>query len=221
MSALSPEEWKRVEPLVDALLDMPVADRARYLDEACAGDASLRANVEAVLVAGGGMSFLEAPAAQFASPLLVRDSDEDAELMTGVLVGPYRIVRELGRGGMGAVYLAERADGQFEQRVALKLIKRGMDSDEIYRRFRSRASDPRAPPPSAHRTLVRRRRERRGTAVLRDGVHRRRADHRALRRAIAWRSTSGFACSARSATPSATPIRISSSTATSSRRTSW
>ena len=137
MSALSPEEWKRVEPLVDALLDMPVADRARYLDEACAGDASLRANVEAVLVAGGGMSFLEAPAAQFASPLLVGDSDEDAELMIGVLVGPYRIVRELGRGGMGAVYLAERADGQFEQRVALKLIKRGMDSDEIYRRFRS------------------------------------------------------------------------------------
>src|SRR5207249_3829105 len=44
-------------------------------------------------------------------------------------------IRELGRGGMGAVYLAERADGQFEQLVALKLIKRGMDSDEIHRRF--------------------------------------------------------------------------------------
>ena len=45
------------------------------------------------------------------------------------------MVRELARGGMGVVYLAERADGQFEQRVALKLIKRGMDSDEIHRRF--------------------------------------------------------------------------------------
>jgi eukaryotic-like serine/threonine-protein kinase len=53
----------------------------------------------------------------------------------GVLIGPYRLVRELGQGGMGIVYLAERADGQFEQRVALKLIKRGMDSDEILRRF--------------------------------------------------------------------------------------
>ena len=50
-------------------------------------------------------------------------------------IGPYRLVRELARGGMGVVYLAERADGQFEQRVALKLIKRGMDSDEIHRRF--------------------------------------------------------------------------------------
>jgi serine/threonine-protein kinase len=51
------------------------------------------------------------------------------------MVGPYRLVRELGHGGMGVVYLAERADGQFEQRVALKLIKRGMDSEDILRRF--------------------------------------------------------------------------------------
>ncbi|HWB43287.1 MAG TPA: serine/threonine-protein kinase, partial [Gemmatimonadales bacterium] len=51
------------------------------------------------------------------------------------MVGPYRLARELARGGMGVVYLADRADGQFEQRVALKLIKRGMDSDEIHRRF--------------------------------------------------------------------------------------
>jgi serine/threonine-protein kinase len=50
-------------------------------------------------------------------------------------IGPYRLVRELARGGMGVVYLAERSDGQFEQQVALKLIKRGMDSDEIHRRF--------------------------------------------------------------------------------------
>jgi tetratricopeptide (TPR) repeat protein/predicted Ser/Thr protein kinase len=53
----------------------------------------------------------------------------------GALIGPYRLLRELGQGGMGVVYLAERADGQFEQRVALKLIKRGMDSDDILRRF--------------------------------------------------------------------------------------
>src|SRR5690606_2456991 len=49
---------------------------------------------------------------------------------------PYRIVREIGRGGMGAVYLAERADGEFDQRVAVKLVKRGMDTDEILARFR-------------------------------------------------------------------------------------
>ena len=88
----------------------------------------------------------------------------------GRRIGPYRLVRELARGGMGVVYLAERADGQFEQRVALKLIKRGMDSDEIHRRFLRRAADPGPAHPPAHRPPARRRRHRRRPAVLRDGV---------------------------------------------------
>jgi tetratricopeptide (TPR) repeat protein/predicted Ser/Thr protein kinase len=79
------------------------------------------------------LRFLESPAIAFLGPLLAtRALGTELE---GHQVGPYRIVRELARGGMGVVYLAERADGQFEQRVALKLIKRGMDSDEIHRRF--------------------------------------------------------------------------------------
>jgi serine/threonine protein kinase/tetratricopeptide (TPR) repeat protein len=61
---------------------------------------------------------------------------EPEDAFTGKLIGAYRIVREIGRGGMGAVYLAERADEEFRQRVALKVIKRGMDWDEIVRRFR-------------------------------------------------------------------------------------
>ena len=77
--------------------------------------------------------FLESPAMLFAAPL-VEVVHREASL-EGAAVGPYRVLRELARGGMGVVYLAERADGQFEQRVALKLIKRGMDSDEIHRRF--------------------------------------------------------------------------------------
>ena len=77
--------------------------------------------------------FLDAPAAIFAAPLV--EAAERGASLEGTRVGPYRVLRELARGGMGAVYLAERADGQFEQRAALKLIKRGMDSDEIHRRF--------------------------------------------------------------------------------------
>ena len=80
-----------------------------------------------------GLRFLESPAIAFVSPIIAASGDGTG--MDGRVVGPYRIVRELARGGMGAVYLAERCDGQFEHRVALKLIKRGMDSDEILRRF--------------------------------------------------------------------------------------
>ena len=54
----------------------------------------------------------------------------------GDRIGAYAVVSELGRGGMGAVYLAERADGQFEKRVAIKVLKRGTDTDEVLRRFR-------------------------------------------------------------------------------------
>ena len=72
-----------------------------------------------------------------AAPLASDLPEEDLEpAAAGTLVGPYRIVREIGRGGMGAVYLAERTDGQFQKHVAVKLIKRGMDTAAVLRRFR-------------------------------------------------------------------------------------
>jgi len=70
-------------------------------------------------------------AGHFTEALVERESHD----LAGTLVGRYRLIREIGRGGMGAVWLAERADGQFEQFVAVKLVKRGMDSDEILARF--------------------------------------------------------------------------------------
>ena len=63
------------------------------------------------------------------------DLDEEKSTRTGELIGPWRLIRELGKGGMGVVWLAERADGQFQQQSALKLIKRGMDSDSVLARF--------------------------------------------------------------------------------------
>ena len=56
--------------------------------------------------------------------------------MIGRRVGTYRLDEEVGRGGMGVVYRAERVDGEFDQTVAIKLIKRGMDTDQILKRFR-------------------------------------------------------------------------------------
>jgi serine/threonine-protein kinase len=122
--------WDEADRLFDRALDVPPEDRDRWLEQACAGNAALREQVEALLRADTAAErFLELDAARCMEPLL---NEADAE---GLRIGPYRVERELARGGMGVVYLAERSDGQFRQRVALKLIKRGMDSDEIHRRF--------------------------------------------------------------------------------------
>ncbi|MGQ0702540.1 MAG: tetratricopeptide repeat protein [Gemmatimonadales bacterium] len=80
--------------------------------------------------------FLESGATGFAAPFVLSGpSPGEPGEIAGAVVGRYRLIQEIGRGGMGTVWLAERADGQFEQRVALKLVKRGMDTDEILARF--------------------------------------------------------------------------------------
>jgi eukaryotic-like serine/threonine-protein kinase len=132
---LSQERWQRVEPILDRALELPPEEWSAFLDEACGDDAELRADAETLLqTERTAPRFLEAPAASF---LLEATQAMPAPKSShiGALIGPYRIVRELGRGGMGTVYLAERADGQFDQRVALKLIRGGAASDDLVRRF--------------------------------------------------------------------------------------
>jgi len=147
MANVSPERWRRLAAMLDEALDMPHGDRARFLDEACGGDAGLRAEVEALLAADASPSpLLDSPLG--AAVAFSGDDDNDGAARAGdgmdaagsppagARIGAYRVVRELGRGGMGAVYLAERADGQFEQRVALKLVRGGgIESGELVRRF--------------------------------------------------------------------------------------
>jgi serine/threonine-protein kinase len=121
-----------VARILDVALELAPERRASFLDEACSGDDELRAEVEAILAGAAAEAFLKDPAVVLAAPMF--DADDLAE-GAGASIGPYRLLRQLGHGGMGVVYLAERADGHFEQQVALKLIKRGMDNDEILRRF--------------------------------------------------------------------------------------
>ncbi|MGE0131631.1 MAG: protein kinase [Blastocatellales bacterium] len=136
---MTPERWKQVEEIFNAALDRPVDGREVFLAEACGGDQSLREQVEYLIncheQAG---DFIEAPAADLTESL---SQDEAVTLqldtMIGRQVGAYKLVREIGRGGMGAVYLAVRADDQFRQRAAIKLVKRGMDTDFVIRRFRN------------------------------------------------------------------------------------
>jgi Tol biopolymer transport system component/predicted Ser/Thr protein kinase len=134
----APDRWPEVARILDVALDLTPEERPAFLDQACAGDDRLRAEVEAVLAGAEVDAFLKSPAAVLAAPMLDLETPVDGiAAFPGALIGPYRLVRELGHGGMGVVYLAERADGHFEQRVALKLIKRGMDSEAILRRFRA------------------------------------------------------------------------------------
>jgi serine/threonine-protein kinase len=137
MPELNPERWREVSAYLDQLLEIEPAERGSWLEREIA-DPELRAEVAALgAKADRTAGVLDGAAGAHLGTLLREEGlvGEPAASLVGTRVGPYQIAREIGRGGMGVVFLAERADGQFEQRVALKLIKRGLDTDEILGRF--------------------------------------------------------------------------------------
>ena len=128
---MDPQRWKEIQRLFEEALDLGPAAISDFLDITCGDDAELKKEV---------LSLLAADAAD--NDLLDNNADDilNASLQEynpGDAIGPYRIVRLIGSGGMGMVYLAERADGEFSQQVALKIIRRGMNSEEILRRFKA------------------------------------------------------------------------------------
>ena len=128
--------WQRVDALLAEALDQAPGDRDAFLRAAC--DADLRAEVRSLFdEADAAARVLGESAVDFAGPLLDGSDpgQEGPDLPEGARLGPYRVEAECGRGGMGVVYRATRADGAFEKDVALKLVKRGMDTDEVLRRF--------------------------------------------------------------------------------------
>jgi eukaryotic-like serine/threonine-protein kinase len=139
MQPLPPDRWQRADRIFDEALDLPPADRAAFVAGACSDDVALRDAVLGLLAAADEAERIIGESAEDFAPSLVPSLRHAADvadaLPAGTLIGPWRIISEIARGGMGAVYLAERADGEFEKRVALKLVKRGMDTDEILRRF--------------------------------------------------------------------------------------
>lgn len=133
---MNPDEtWNRALAIFQDVADLAPEERDLRLAAACGGDEALCKRVADLLAANSGTdSPLDRSAARrFASLLENRDAPLDRWL--GRQLGPYRIVRELGHGGMGAVFLGERCDGQFEQRVALKVARLGLAGDEAVRRF--------------------------------------------------------------------------------------
>jgi serine/threonine-protein kinase len=135
---------RRLEDLFTRAVAVPAAERAAFLRQACGGDEALRRDLESLLSADDeAASFLESP------PELAATDAEGEEASAAPptppippappipSAGPYRLLREIGRGGMSTVWLAERADDQFRRQVAVKLLQPGMDSADLQRRFRA------------------------------------------------------------------------------------
>ncbi|MEW5917122.1 MAG: serine/threonine-protein kinase [Gemmatimonadota bacterium] len=131
MRQLPTKRWAEVERVLDAALQLPSDEVPAYLERECGEDADLRREVEQLLQSCAKASgFLEELPGHLAAELLAERSAP-----TGRRIGPYVVSGEIGRGGMGVVYLAERNDGQFKQRVALKVLPHGLESDHAIRRF--------------------------------------------------------------------------------------
>jgi len=129
---VSGNNWDRIQEIFFEAADLPVAERDAFLARACDGDAGLRSEVESLLKADAlSGSAIAAAIGSEASALFMDDAP-----LSGTRMGPYRLLKEIGRGGMGSVYVGERDDEHFRKLVAIKVVKRGMDSAEVLARFR-------------------------------------------------------------------------------------
>jgi serine/threonine protein kinase/tetratricopeptide (TPR) repeat protein len=123
--------WRLIEDVFHEAMERSPEGRLDYVDEACGGDAELRREVKSLL----------AHEPEFGRVLesvvidAVRNLPSGSGQLAGMRIGPYELVREISRGGMGVVYLAIRNDQQYFQTVAIKLLKSGLDSADMVSRF--------------------------------------------------------------------------------------
>ncbi len=135
------QRWRSIKGIFAQALDRSPEDREAFLEQACDGDPSLRREVESLLASHGAAGeFLEPPRAiaPASSPSLSLIPDVLRPTGAGsdpTRIGPYVVLGELGKGGMGTVFLAERDDPEYGHPVAVKVVSRGMNTDEVLRRF--------------------------------------------------------------------------------------
>jgi len=141
MKHIDPKRWQRIESLLDEALDLDPSKREAHVRNQAGDDEQLVAQVLKMLAASEeAETFLEGTNRSDLEDALARMSSSVSEGSDGEpeieRAGPYRLVRKLGRGGMGQVYLGVRDDEAFKRYVAVKVIRRGMDTDDILKRFR-------------------------------------------------------------------------------------
>src|SRR5260370_11299542 len=131
---MTPEQWQRVRPILESALELDSAHRTAYVDGAGA-DGSLRREVESLIAVHeqAGTNALEPGS----TVRLKLDEEAQFRLLPGRRIGPYEILEEIALGGMGAVYRAIRADGQYKQQVALKIIPTDIGAELTATRFRN------------------------------------------------------------------------------------
>lgn len=124
---MEPEKWQKVKSIFNDVIDLDPEDQESFLASTGA-DKEILAEVRQMLSADDESLIQHSPFSKLS---------EEAANALPEKIGHYKVLREVGRGGMGIVYEAVRDDGEFSQRAAIKIIKRGMDSDDILRRFRN------------------------------------------------------------------------------------
>ena len=132
---MSPDHWTRVKELLNAALELEPETRESYLEQACGHDFALRDEVKSLLVSydEAGDDFMDGPPREEPPAASLKPHDP----FVGLKIGPYRVIEEVGHGGMGTVFRAVRADDAYRKQVAIKIVRRGLDHDFILRRFRN------------------------------------------------------------------------------------
>jgi pentatricopeptide repeat protein len=135
---MSLANWEKIKEFFLEAIELAPEERAPFLEEKCGDDAQLRAEIEKLIRQDEeAENLISRPAIEKSAVHFFAGAFENGDPLIGKTVGVYQLIKELGRGGMGAVYLAERTDGSFRRQVAIKLIKRGMETEFILRRFRN------------------------------------------------------------------------------------
>jgi len=129
---MQPDDWDRLQSVFLAAADLPPDEQALLLGSECGDDAEFRAKVESLLAADHGSEESISAAIAGEAALL----GDQARSLSGDRLGAWRVMEEIGRGGMGTVYRAVRDDDQFQKHVAIKVVRHGMDTEDVLGRFR-------------------------------------------------------------------------------------